>query len=34
MFDNKLVKAITDAATITDLVAGIGWYWPGLNHSA
>ena len=25
MSDNKLVKAITDAATITGLVAGIGW---------
>ena len=25
MADNKLVKAITDAATITGLVAGIGW---------
>ena len=25
MTDNKLVKAITDAATITGLVAGIGW---------
>ena len=24
MSDNKLVKAITDAATITGLVAGIG----------
>ena len=25
MSDNKLVKSITDAATITGLVAGIGW---------
>ena len=25
MSDNKLVKSILDAATITDLVAGIGW---------
>ena len=25
MSDNKLVKTITDAATITGLVAGIGW---------
>ena len=25
MSDNKLVKAILDAATITGLVAGIGW---------
>ena len=25
MSDNKLVKSILDAATITGLVAGIGW---------
>ena len=25
MSDNKLLKAILDAATITELVAGIGW---------
>ena len=25
MSDNKLVKALFDAATITGLVAGIGW---------
>jgi len=25
MSDNKLVKTITDAATITGLAAGIGW---------
>ena len=25
MSDNNLVKAITDAATLTGLVAGIGW---------
>ena len=25
MYDNKLVKSILDAATITGLVAGIGW---------
>ena len=25
MSDNKLVKTITDAATLTGLVAGIGW---------
>ena len=25
MSDNKLVKSLLDAATITDLVAGIGW---------
>ena len=25
MSDNKLVKSILDAATITSLVAGIGW---------
>ena len=25
MSDNKLVKAITSAATLTGLVAGIGW---------
>ena len=25
MFDNKLVKSLLDAATITGLVAGIGW---------
>ena len=25
MSDNKLVKSIIDAATITGLVAGIGW---------
>ena len=25
MSDNKLVKAVTDAATLTGLIAGIGW---------
>ena len=25
MSDNKLVKSVLDAATITGLVAGIGW---------
>ena len=25
MSDNKLVKSLLDAATITGLVAGIGW---------
>ena len=25
MFDNKLVKTILDAASLTGLVAGIGW---------
>ena len=26
MSDNKLVKSLLDAATITGLVAGIGWF--------
>ena len=25
MSDNKLVKTITDAAVLTELVAGVGW---------
>ena len=32
MSDNKLVKSILDAATITGLVAGIGWIGKKKNN--